>query len=420
MQGFGGAEGFYTGWLTGHPYKDEIYDLIFAQLGLQVLRIGNWYQNTGPSAFSDDVAIVQAARASLGHDPLVLLSSWSPPASLKSNGMTKMGGTLAQDSSGAYRYADFGQWWAASLSAYAAMGVNPAFISIQNEPDYVAPSWEMCLFDPTENATNAGYDQALAAVTAALPSTGITPLPEVIGPETSGIAAMRVESYVDALQAGPGLDLLGGIAHHLYNGGSQAVPSSFDLSMTDLAGVGASSGKPLLMTEYGAQATMLATAWLINDAVTVEGVSAYFIWSLTWPPPAAGSAPGGLVSIENPFTKMPFQLNAKGYAVNDQYYAVRHFSKWIDVGWQRVGATSPASAIKVSAFVSPDGTQATLVLLNGDGQPHSITVDPGSFAFGTSAVYRSSGTDERTMPIGPLAGPIDMPAQAIATVTLAP
>ncbi len=85
--------------------------------------------------FNATAAVVAGARAALGHDPLILMSSWSPPPSMKSVA-SFVGGTLGQ-SGGAYRYADFGQWWRSALDAYAAAGVVPTFVSIQNEPDFV-------------------------------------------------------------------------------------------------------------------------------------------------------------------------------------------------------------------------------------------------------------------------------------------
>ena len=82
-----------------------------------------------------------------------------------------VGGTLGQ-SNGAYRYADFGQWWRASLDAYAAAGVVPTYVSIQNEPDFLPTGsnpWSSCLIDATEDLTqHAGYGPALDAVAGAI------------------------------------------------------------------------------------------------------------------------------------------------------------------------------------------------------------------------------------------------------------
>jgi hypothetical protein len=166
------------------------------------------------------------------------------------------------------------------------------------------------------------------------------------------------------------------------------------------------------MTEYSPSAglDMFNTAWLIQNSVAVEGVSAYVYWELVWPPPSSASqTPGGLVTT-----------TSTTFTINDTYYAVRHFAKWIDVGWQRVDASATAGVIQPSAFASPDGQSLTVVLLNSDAATHNVTVDTGGFAFSSSAVYRTSGTDERTSPLGPLAGAVVMPARSIVTLTLGP
>jgi hypothetical protein len=178
---------------------------------------------------------------------------------------------------------------------------------------------------------------------------------------------------------------------------------------------------PLFQTEFGPNpADMFNTAWLISNAVTVEGVTAYLHWDLIWGESATSANPSGLISIE---TAAPASWKTpKGYKINDTYYALKHFAKWIDGGWQRIAATPASIVIRASAFASPDGQSVTLVLLNTDIAEHTVTLDPGAFAFGTSAVYRTSGTDERTAPLGPLAAGnvIDMPGRSLATVTLTP
>jgi hypothetical protein len=50
-----------------------------------------------------------------------------------------------------------------------------------------------------------------------------------------------------------------------------------------------------------------------------------------------------------------------------------------------------------------------------------VSVDPGSFSFGTLAVYRTSGDSERAAPVAPENdGSITLPSRAIATVTYTP
>jgi glucuronoarabinoxylan endo-1,4-beta-xylanase len=253
----------------------------------------------------------------------------------------------------------------------------------------------------------------------AIAGAGTNAPPVLLGPETSGIGGSKVQAYMSALaQAGLG-DTLGGVAHHLYNGGNASNPTSFSAAMGGVASAG--NGKPLFMTEYSPNAPdMLGTAWLIQEGLAVEGLSSYFYWELTWAAPTSGT-PTALVSLEPPWAPSTW-TTPKGYVINDIYYAVRHFAKWTDPGWQRVVSSSDGDPVRTVAFVSPDGGSLTLVIVNTDYQDHGVTVDVGAFPGATTAVYRSSGSTERTAALGPLGGDhvVTMPADSIATVTFGP
>jgi glucuronoarabinoxylan endo-1,4-beta-xylanase len=423
LVGFGAAIAYYAGYLTGRNIPDDdIYQVLFADLGLDVLRIGNWYQNqrstgtTTDTAFGDAAiaGVIQGATTALGHAPIVLMASWSPPSYLKSNGATKgTQGTLSSQN-GEFDYAGFADWWVRSLSAYAAQGVTPDYVSIQNEPDYFNAGWETCLLSPAAAGGNAVYAQALDAVYQAFQSsTTLAAKPQLIGPEPSGIANSTVQNYLARLN----MDEIAAVAHHLYNGGdgsAEPAPESFGTSMSRIAG--AADGKPLFMTEFSPSApTLIGTAALIHQALTVEGVSAYVYWDLIWPP-STSSHP--LVTVPSPASVM---APSKGYTLNDTYYAVQHFAKWTDPGWTRVDASSNLPAIKVSAFRSPDGGSLTVVLVNTGSDDRVVTLDAGGFPFASSALYRTSGTSERVSPaeFGP-DNSVSMPAQSIATITFLP
>src|SRR6185369_10183838 len=121
IEGLGGATAFYAGWITAHPYKNEIYTNAFAGLNLSMLRLGDWYRYQSSISTFDTAAteIVSNANRVLGHPVPVYMSSWAPPAFLKSNGQM-------------------------------ANGVNLTWASIQNEPDWSA-SYDSCIFHPTED-----------------------------------------------------------------------------------------------------------------------------------------------------------------------------------------------------------------------------------------------------------------------------
>jgi glucuronoarabinoxylan endo-1,4-beta-xylanase len=430
LVGFGAAVAYQPFLLSGRT--DDIFRVLFVDSGLDILRLGNWYQNqnatdaTSDTAFSDNaqVQIVQKAIAARAGVPLkILMSSWTPPSYLKSNGMTRPPygagansanavGTLVQRD-GAYAYSEYADWWVRALAAYAAQGVVPDYVSIQNEPDFFTNGWETCLWGAREGAVMegiaaAGYGQALDAVYAAIHSSTLASPPVLVGPETTGFGDDIVQRYLSGLDLGK----IGAIAHHMYGATTDnPAPDGFAGSMRSVGKSAAAAGLPTFMTEYSPNTpTMFDTAWLMNNALTVENVSAYIYWELIWSP----NPPTGLVTITSP-------APGSGYTINDTYYALVHFARWTDPGWVRVDAISTVGAVRASAFVSPDGGSLTLVLLNTGTKEHRISVDPGAFAFGALAMYRSSGDSERAALATPEAdGTLLLPSRAIATVVYTP
>jgi O-glycosyl hydrolase len=152
MVGFGASIAYHEERLTGHPNKNEIYDFIFNDLGLDVLRLRLQFIDnriTNPDAVSE---IVKTMFARSSYRPVVFMSSWSPPYNLKSNNSQKGLGTLKK-SGGKYVYGPFGRYWADALKAYKAIGVEPDYISFQNEPSYGTTAWETCYLDELKQLT---------------------------------------------------------------------------------------------------------------------------------------------------------------------------------------------------------------------------------------------------------------------------
>jgi glucuronoarabinoxylan endo-1,4-beta-xylanase len=415
LVGFGASQVYYVDWVTLNPNKDEIYDVLFADLGLDVLRVGNWYQlrDMQDPQIQNTIELVQRAQQSLGRFPEVLMTSWSPPAELKSNGQLGGGGTLLQ-TNGAYVYGEFGDWWRETIVAYAAAGVPVDYVGIQNEPDFTA-DYESGRLSPAEGQF-AGYGQALAAVRERF-STLDSP-PALLGPEVIGLNVANISSYLANLDPND-LDV---VAHHLYSGGNPNDPDSFNAGMAQMPGV--AGGKPIIMSEFAPEAQgpqFFTTAWLIHNALTVEGVSGYLYWALGWRN-REGAQPvdPGLVTLEDPRPDAPPFSTEKGYTVNPTYYALKHFSKWLDPGYQRVGASSSAAGLRASAYISPESDRVSVVLLNTDAEPHTVALaTPGFIASGSSA-FRTAGEIERTSALGALAmqNAITLPARSVATVVI--
>lgn len=135
MEGIGASLVFYTNFLTFHPYKDEIYDAIFGEIKPTVLRMRNSWDSPNRWQSVEDILDVdeelfKASKQRLPERvPKVLLTSWSPPAALKKNGLlvgTKPDAALIKDNdTHQYVYDLLADFWVDGIAAYKRRGIHP-------------------------------------------------------------------------------------------------------------------------------------------------------------------------------------------------------------------------------------------------------------------------------------------------------
>ena len=421
IEGIGGALAGYEGWVTANPYKLEIYTNAFAGLNLSMLRLSDWYRydagfnSTGQGSVAGD--IVSNANRVMSRPVPILMSSGSPPAFLKSNGQTGNGGTLLY-SNGSFVYTSFAQYWYDSLQAYKSNDVVPTWISIQNEPDWAA-DYDSCIFDPTEdtrNGTNyASYSKALDATYQRL--TNMPSPPRLLGPECVHISYNDLPSYAATMHS----NSFYGVAHHLYgDADSSGTPDSMIPALQSATNI--FPGKPKFMTEYG-YTNMIDTACLIHNCLTVEQVAGFNYFSLIWPatqnPDGTMNTVGGLIQIENPWNQSSWtnappgtSTQSHGWWIQPPYWAMKHFSCFIQAGYRRVSATDNDPNVRSSAFLSPDDLRLVVVLINTNATVSStMTFNFGLFSVGPSSVYQTAGTNHFK-----LLGPSDQFAGFAATL----
>ncbi len=408
MEGFGAALAYYENWLTAHPNKAEVYEAIFGELSLDILRYRNAY-DYDETMIDRAVEFYEAAEESLGHPIKILSTSWGPPAYLKSNNDKSNGGSLRYTIDGGtvvFDYEGFANWWAASLDEYNANGIYPDFISLQNEPDYLA-TWESCLFQPTERInsqdTIAGYDKALEAIYDMIQQRNQKP--KIIGPETIGIGYNSVQNYMNALNP----DYLDGIAHHLYHGVDENDPWVSD----DFTKVGELHPEiPHYQTEYS-RGDWFSLAGLMYKSFHDENAVAYMYWDLIWDG-------AGLVDLEFPWSNADWTTE-KGYIKTKEFYAFKQYSAFIHPGWVRLESTSDNDNVKSLAFTNTAGDSITMVLANkSQSQSYDVRVVSGDFSILESEVYRTSGSEDCAT-LGALEGVSDLslPAESITTIVMA-
>jgi glucuronoarabinoxylan endo-1,4-beta-xylanase len=404
IEGFGGSLYYYSNWLTAHPNKEDIYISLFDDLGVDILRLGNTYR-PGKALSPDAAEFVSKAGEFSGRPVKVLISSWSPPAELKSNGSEKNGGTLVKNN-GVFDYEGFADYWTDALDAYAAAGIEPEYISIQNEPGFVA-TWESCELMQTETSTKAGYGKALEAVARKMRDGGYQS--KILASEVLGIGYNLFQNYAKNFDHG----LVYGYAHHLYHGGDPKKPDKFLDNMRIMARD--YGDKPRFQTEYSSgDADWLNTAWIIHNSLTVEEVSAYLHWSLAW---EAGNN-AELVQLEFPWDRGRWTTPA-GYILTDRYWAFRQYAKFIDPGWKRITASCASDSLRISAFISGDGDSLTAVVLNLSRSAESLSLDTGGYTAGSGRAFRTSETDKGA-DLGPFdpSSPVNLPGRSITTIVL--
>jgi len=413
LEGFGASIAWYLREASSHERKDELFDVIFRDLGLDILRFRNRYGRSDPqdAMLQQEVEIYRGATQSLGRPPKLMLTSWSPPGPLKANGKEGCNGnascTLAKEN-GEFVYAKFADYWLLSLTHYASLGLVPDFVSIQNEPSFIPPSWEGCKLEPTETADYPGYDRALRAVHAKLQR--LSSPPRLVGPEVLGIHWDLPQEYFRALDSG----LLYGFAHHLYEKGDDGVwdwrepgPDSFVDEMQRAGRV--APGLPIFQTEFNTDEDRgtdggLETAWLIHHSLVEEKVNAWLYWDLVW------GQRKGLVSI-----------NGSAFKARDQYHAVRHYARFTDPGYVRVGAAADSRDVRASAYIAPDQSRLSLIVLNVGKRDRAVVVDPGGFSHARSDVYRTvfrPGRSKTWVSLGrlPPDSSVVLPSRSMATV----
>ena len=374
IEGLGASAAFYTPDLVNHQKKNELYNLLFKDLSLDILRIHNYY-DINPQNFNETVEIIKNGQASLGRDMKIMISSWSPPVYLKSNSKI-IGGTLKKIN-GKFVYDEFARWWYESMVAFKKEGINVEYLNIQNEPDYPAP-YNSCVFAATEalDSTQAGYDKAFETVWQKLNTEMGPDMPKMLAPESSSLS--HSERYIKNLDS---LSHVYGYAYHLYNCSfCGEFPDRFIPTMNRFNELVLQYGnKPKFQTEFEVEPIKwtgaMSTALIIHNSMTIEEVASYLYWDLFWNPDS------GLVSINDPVS----------YTINPTYYTFKQYSAFIDSDWQRVDASTDNTCLKISAYISPDNRKLTAVIINTSADVDiSLNLSIKGISISKGEIYRSS------------------------------
>lgn len=418
LVGFGAGIGFTEDLIAQHPAGDELYDVLFAESGLDALRIRNRYNGSNEADLEVLAGIVDKASESLERTPALFLSEGSPPPALKANGSRECAGnpdtcTIVQIEPDVFDYAGFANHWRTSLEAYAAIGVHFDYLGIQNHPNFLPPEnapGEACRFLPEEGTELAtiddaeveirlpGYAEAHAAVQSALEDFPDPPL--LTAPDTTGIGT--VTDYVGALPEGsvPALSI------HLYGMDAEAVDTA---RLEEIRALALDLEVPVLQTEL--RYPLRESAILLHHALTSGGASAYLQNDL-------------IAKDDDEEAVALVRLTDDGYETLPLYEVFGHYARATDPGFVRVDVQVGAPELLASAWLAPDESVLTVVLFNPSEEELWPRVPiPESLAdVLTRSVVTRTVFDgiERSANLGPLPsdGGVRLPPGAMATVVL--
>ncbi|MBN8576297.1 MAG: hypothetical protein J0L66_05110 [Cytophagales bacterium] len=416
MIGFGGALTWYSNWLTTHSKVTEMADLMFSDLGIDIVRFKTWYypdnyptnklvSNMSSNGDNDYAkahwdATNQLHQLAKARNPniKVLLCSWGPPASLKDNGKLQEG-ALKKDANG-FMYNEFADYWDDILD-YTPF--NPDYISIQNEPTFTTAGWTTSKWSISETSLLPGYNTAFTKVFDKIKNRAHVPV--MVGPESQDIPTFT--PFVNVLKDNPNCPVF---AWHPYNVNSTTTASAITAS---LKSVGSFSTKPNMMTEFSDNLGWYNTALFIQESLIHANTSAYIYWKLMWATPSSGEDAGMISTGSSPTSP---------YQVTPYYYLIKHFSKNIDAGYHRVEtttATIPASNLVTSAFVSPDEKKVTVIVVNNGTTPAKVHFQiTGKTAKGISIVQSKEDSYYKTINTSSPTKSISLAAKTITTVVL--
>ncbi|MDF1559673.1 MAG: hypothetical protein P1P83_05640 [Bacteroidales bacterium] len=355
MIGFGGSLTWYADRIITSPQKTQICQLLFEDLGTDIIRFkNNYYPLDYPAVKTTDVmenasiknlctitGDLSAIARQYNPDIQFMVSSWTPPSALKSNDNLREGTLKKED--GAFMYEAFAEYWNDVLDH---LPFNPDYISIQNEPGWVTPGWETCEWRPTETADFPGFVNVFDAVWNKI-STRENP-PNMLGPEAENIGhSSKLGGNTFGLFSTPvkNKQHLAAYAYHTYN---YSVSTLIAQTKADLNMIRDSYGnRPCIMTEYS-NLTWLNTAWFIIQNLNEANASGYLYWLMAWSDTNSDSM---------------IKLTSSGsYSLTPFYYVMKHFSREIDRGYVRINILS--LLIPMSAFIDPKGKKITVVAVN--------------------------------------------------------
>jgi len=365
--GFGGAITESSGYVFSKlspENRDKILSLCFTKEGnnYSIVRshidscdfsLNNYSsisetEETGMETFSMErsgqyvLPLLRAAQEKRGESLEILLSPWSPPAFMKTNGERNHGGKLKPE----FR-AFYAEYLCRYINEYRKLGFHVTRITVQNEPEAVQ-IWDSCIFTAQEER-----DFVRDYLYPALVKNGLSDVKINIWDHNKERMYERAKTTIDKDTD----RMISGIAFHWYTGDHFEAVSMTREAFPD---------KELIFTEGCVEYSRYDANQLLNAQKYAHdiignlnaGMNAFIDWNILL------DTNGGPNHANN-FCDAPIMADTENdtFEVKLSFDYIGHFSRYIKKGAKRIATTRYTDKLEVTAFKNPDET-IVIVMLN--------------------------------------------------------
>ena len=273
----------------------------------------------------------------------ILVSPWSPPAYMKTNGEMNHGGKLKEE---------YSELWAEHfvrfINAYRSAGINVTAASVQNEPK-ATQKWDSCVYTAEEER-----DFVKNYLGKKMVDNNVKLL---FWDHNKERAVRRARVMLDDEDAAK---YIGGIAFHWYSG------DHFEqLEMTHklYPNIDLVFSEGCYEYSVGKSDTVKIGEKYAHDMIGNFNnyCNIFCDWNLLL------DEKGGPNHVGN-FCDAPIMADTKNdkIYIHDSYYYIGHFSKYIKKGAKRIGSSKWSDVLDTVSFKNPNGEIVTVVLNRSD------------------------------------------------------
>lgn len=302
---------------------------------------------------------IKAAQAVAATPIKLLVSPWSPPAWMKTNGQMNQGGQLKPDCA-----AVWAQCYVRFIREYQAEGVPVWGVSVQNEP-MATQRWDSCIYSAEEER-----DFVRDHLGPALHQAGLGHIKIVIWDHNRDLMVERASVVYSDPEAAR---YVWGCGFHWYGEDHFEHVQLVHDAWPD---------KALLFTEGCQEGGPHTGEWELGERYARSIINDLNRWTVGWIDwNLLLDESGGPNHVGNLCSAPILADRASGTLLHQSsYFYIAHFSRFIMPGAQRVLCAATRQDLEVTAFVNPDGSTALVAMNRSENAIRfSLRLDDGIY-----------------------------------------